>query len=46
MARVKQDLRDDLQAAGLIDRIGEDLIFPTLPTAVTAYRKASGMITS
>jgi sulfate permease, SulP family len=43
MARVKQDLRDDLQAAGLIDHIGEDLIFPTLPTAVTAYRKASGM---
>ncbi len=38
MARVKQDLRDALQAAGLIDRIGEDRIFMTLPTAVAAYR--------
>ena len=37
MARVKQDLRDDLQAAGLIDRVGEDRIFMTLPTAVQAY---------
>jgi sulfate permease, SulP family len=38
MARVKQDLRDQLEAAGLIDKIGEDNIFPTLPTAVDAYR--------
>ena len=38
MARVKQDLRDDLLAAGLIDRVGEDRIFPTLPTAVEAFR--------
>ena len=38
MARVKQDLRDELEAAGLLDRIGEDRIFPTLPTAVEAYR--------
>jgi sulfate permease, SulP family len=37
MARVKQDLRDDLQRAGLIDRVGESRIFMTLPTAVTAY---------
>jgi len=37
MARVKQDLRDDLQAAGFIDRIGEERIFLTLPTAVQAY---------
>lgn len=37
MARVKQDLRDDLDAAGLVARVGEDRIFPTLPTAVTAY---------
>ena len=37
MARVKQDLRDDLVRAGLVDRIGADLIFPTLPTAVAAY---------
>jgi high affinity sulfate transporter 1 len=38
MARVKQDLRDALDAAGLVDRIGEDRIFMTLPTAVEAYR--------
>ena len=37
MARVKQDLRDELEAAGLIDKIGEDRIFMTLPTAVEAY---------
>jgi sulfate permease, SulP family len=37
MARVKQDLRSELVAAGLVDRIGEELIFPTLPTAVAAY---------
>jgi sulfate permease, SulP family len=42
MARVKQDLREALEAAGLVDRIGEDYIFPTLPTAVEAYRRASG----
>ena len=39
MARVKQDLRDELEAAGLVDKVGEDRIFPTLPTAVEAYRK-------
>jgi MFS superfamily sulfate permease-like transporter len=38
MARVKQDLRDQLRAAGLLDKIGEDNLFPTLPTAVEAYR--------
>jgi sulfate permease, SulP family len=38
MARVKQDLRDELESAGLVDKIGEDNIFPTLPTAVEAYR--------
>jgi high affinity sulfate transporter 1 len=37
MARVKQDMRDDLAAAGLVDRVGDDLIFPTLPTAVQGY---------
>ncbi|ULP36758.1 SulP family inorganic anion transporter [Mycolicibacterium rufum] len=39
MARVKQDLRVDLEAAGLVDRIGEQRIFPTLPTAVDAFRR-------
>ncbi|MFD9244939.1 SulP family inorganic anion transporter [Streptomyces sp. NPDC059556] len=38
MARVKQDLRDDLDAYGLTESVGADRIFPTLPTAVTAYR--------
>jgi sulfate permease, SulP family len=37
MARVKQDLRGELAAAGLVERIGEERIFPTLPTAVAAY---------
>jgi SulP family sulfate permease len=39
LARVKQDLLDDLQTFGLVERIGEELIFPTLPTAVAAYRQ-------
>ncbi|MGW2380075.1 SulP family inorganic anion transporter [Streptomyces sp. NPDC001658] len=38
LARVKQDLRDDLKAYGLVDSVGADLVFPTLPTAVAAYR--------
>ncbi|MGW0877214.1 SulP family inorganic anion transporter [Streptomyces sp. NPDC002740] len=38
LARVKQDLLDDLEAYGLTDTVGEDLMFPTLPTAVAAYR--------
>jgi sulfate permease, SulP family len=38
MARVKMDLRRQLDRAGLIDLIGDDRIFPTLPTAVDAYR--------
>ncbi|MGY1806274.1 SulP family inorganic anion transporter [Blastococcus sp. SYSU D00669] len=37
MARVKEDLRVPLAAAGLVDRIGEERLFPTLPTAVQAY---------
>jgi|tagenome__1003787_1003787.scaffolds.fasta_scaffold20986662_5 SulP family sulfate permease len=39
MARVKQDLREPLQAVGLVDRIGADRIFPTLPTSIEAYEK-------
>ena len=38
MARVKQDLRDSLAAAGFVDIVGEDRIFMTLPKAVEAYR--------
>ncbi|MBO4257813.1 sulfate permease [Streptomyces griseorubiginosus] len=41
LARVKQDLLDDLAAYGLVASVGENLIFPTLPTAVAAYRKWS-----
>lgn len=37
MARVKQDLRDDLQRTGFLARVGEERIFMTLPTAVQAY---------
>ncbi|MFD6223029.1 SulP family inorganic anion transporter [Nocardia asteroides] len=40
MARVKQDLRVALDAAGLTTRIGPDRLFPTLPTAVEAFRAA------
>ncbi|MGW3115760.1 SulP family inorganic anion transporter [Streptomyces sp. NPDC001107] len=39
LARVKQDLLDDLEAYGLAEAVGRDLIFPTLPTAVAAYRE-------
>jgi len=39
LARVKQDLLDDLKAYGLVDSVGNGHIFPTLPTAVAAYRK-------
>jgi len=38
MARVKQDLLDQLSPTGLVERIGRDKIFPTLPTALAAYR--------
>ncbi|MFI1727744.1 SulP family inorganic anion transporter [Streptomyces acidicola] len=39
LARVKQDLREVLDAYGLTESVGTDLIFPTLPTAVAAYRR-------
>ncbi|MCV7282608.1 sulfate permease [Mycolicibacterium flavescens] len=38
MARVKQDLRDALEAADMVGRIGEHRMFMTLPTAVEAFR--------
>ena len=37
LARVKQDLLDDLQASGLAAAIGSDRLFPTLPTALAGY---------
>ncbi|GHJ46925.1 sodium-independent anion transporter [Catellatospora sp. TT07R-123] len=41
LARVKQDLLDDLVAFGLADTIGRDRLFPTLPTAVAAFHTAT-----
>ncbi|SPF02648.1 SulP family inorganic anion transporter [Streptomyces sp. MA5143a] len=41
LARVKQDLMDELRAYGLAESVGADRIFPTLPTAVAAYREWS-----
>ncbi|MGB1223698.1 MAG: SulP family inorganic anion transporter [Mycobacterium sp.] len=43
MARVKQDLRHALQTAGMLDAIGTDRIYPTLPTAVAAFRRRDGV---
>ncbi|WP_280510798.1 SulP family inorganic anion transporter [Nocardia farcinica] len=40
MARVKQDLRVALDAAGLTTRIGAQYLYPTLPTAIAAYHAA------
>ena len=37
MARVKRDLREELQRAGFIARLGESRVFMTLPTAVNTY---------
>jgi MFS superfamily sulfate permease-like transporter len=39
LARVKQDLRAQLDAFGLVTAVGPDHIFPTLPTAVAAYEQ-------
>ena len=39
LALDEQDLLDDLEAFGLAGKIGAQHIFPTLPTAVAAYRQ-------
>ena len=39
VARVKQDLLARLRSFGLADKIGEERLFPTLPTAVQAYQE-------
>ena len=39
LARVKQELLARLKAFGLASKIGDDRLFPTLPTAVAAYRQ-------
>ncbi|WP_438295503.1 SulP family inorganic anion transporter [Streptomyces sp. HUAS TT7] len=38
LARVKHELREDLDAYGLTASVGASRIFPTLPTAVSAYQ--------
>ncbi|MEI2729706.1 MAG: sulfate permease [Candidatus Nanopelagicales bacterium] len=38
LARAKTELLADLRAYGFIKKIGDDMVFPTLPTAVEAYR--------
>jgi high affinity sulfate transporter 1 len=37
LARVKNEVAEDLRRAGLIDGVGADRMFATLPTAVDAY---------
>lgn len=37
LVRVKRELLEDLDRYGLVDSIGADRIYPTLPTAVEAY---------
>jgi high affinity sulfate transporter 1 len=39
LARVKQDLLEPLRAFGLVDQIGADRMYPTLPVAVDAYNE-------
>lgn len=41
IARMKQELAAQLEAAGLLDRVGQDRLFPTLPTAIAAFREAN-----
>ena len=38
MARVKEELREQLAKTPLLTKVGDDRIFATLPTAVDAYR--------
>jgi sulfate permease, SulP family len=42
LARLKQDPRDVLRPSGLLERIGDEHIFPTLPMALAGYRAATG----
>lgn len=39
LVRVKQDLRVELERAGIVALLGEEMIFPTLPTAVAAFEQ-------
>ncbi len=42
LARVKRDLYATLQRAGLVERLGERWIFPTIGTAVAAFEQVCG----
>ncbi len=42
LARATTELRADLQRAGFLDEVGPDMIFPTLPTVVSAFRAQDG----
>jgi high affinity sulfate transporter 1 len=42
MARVKQELRAQLARGGLLEAIGTDRIYPTLPVAVEAFERRAG----
>lgn len=39
LARVKQDLRSELDANGLTASVGENQLYPTLPVAAAAYQQ-------
>ncbi|EMD24141.1 STAS domain-containing protein [Amycolatopsis azurea] len=39
LARVKQELREDLAAAGLLELMGAGYLYPTLPSVVEAFRR-------
>jgi MFS superfamily sulfate permease-like transporter len=39
LARLKQDLRVELERAELIDELGEHMIFPTLPTVLDTFER-------
>ena len=42
LARLKQEPREVLRPSGLLERIGAEHIFPTLPMALEGYRAATG----
>ncbi len=42
MARVKQDLLAELEPSGLLERIGREHLYPTLPTAIDAFHARGG----
>jgi MFS superfamily sulfate permease-like transporter len=37
LVRAKSELVDDLRRHGVLETIGPELVFPTLPTAIAAY---------